>query len=123
MRSIILITAIALLAACRDGERQVQANDSDKTKPTTNYFKVDSATAGRISGKVSFEGRKPVRKAINVKEEEPDCAGSSPLLAEDTIVNADNTLANVFVYVSAGLEGKTFAPPEGPARFDQKGCA
>jgi plastocyanin len=38
------------------------------------------------------------------------------------VVNSNGTLANVFVYVKAGLEGKTFEAPTGPVTLDQKGC-
>jgi plastocyanin len=46
----------------------------------------------------------------------------SGLLDEEVIVNANGTLANVFVYIQSGLERKTFAPPADPATIDQKGC-
>ena len=126
MTKFILIAAASFLIAC-GGDRKVETKSADATPSevkaaSPSYFKVDPATAATVTGKVAFTGRKPVRKAINVKSEEPECASSTPTLAEDTIVNANGTLANVFVYVSTGLEGKSFAPPEGPAKFDQKGC-
>jgi plastocyanin len=127
MRKFIVSAAVVWLAAC-GGNQQVetkQAETKEAKAPAPAYFQVNPATAGAINGKVVFAGRKPTRKTINVKSEEPECApaGTAPLMSEDTVVNANGTLANVFVYVSAGLEGKTFAPPEGPAKFDQKGCS
>jgi hypothetical protein len=44
-----------------------------------------------------------------------------PVLDESVLV-ADGRLQNVFVYVSAGLEGRTFAPPATPVTIDQRGC-
>ena len=41
---------------------------------------------------------------------------------ESIIVNPDGTLANVFVYIKSGLEGKQFEVPQTPVPFDQRGC-
>ena len=119
----ILAVSLALLAftACNSAEQKVETPKTE-AKAAVNYFQVDPATAGSITGKITFTGHAPPRKVINVKSEEPECASSSPTLAEGLIVAPDGSLANAFVYISAGLEGKIFAPPDGPARFDQKGC-
>jgi plastocyanin len=37
-------------------------------------------------------------------------------------VNPNGALANVFIYVKTGLEGKAFEPPSTPVAIDQKGC-
>ena len=41
---------------------------------------------------------------------------------DSVVVNPDGTLANVFVYVKSGLEGKAFETPERPITIDQNGC-
>lgn len=41
---------------------------------------------------------------------------------ENVEVNDNGTLANVFVYVKSGLEGKTFATPSEKVVLDQKNC-
>ena len=41
---------------------------------------------------------------------------------ESEVVNPNGALANVFIYVKTGLEGKTFEPPSMPVAIDQKGC-
>ena len=46
----------------------------------------------------------------------------SPLYPEDVVVNKNGTLRWALVYVSKGLEGKTFPPPTTPVVFDQRGC-
>jgi plastocyanin len=91
--------------------------------PAKTYFQVDAATAGKITGKVAFSGRNPKRAAIRMDAEE-DCvkANKGQVLDESVLVNANNTVANVFVYVKTGLEGKEFAPATVPVQFDQKGC-
>lgn len=82
-----------------------------------------SAFAGTVTGKVNFTGTAPTREPIAM-DADPVCAGlhPEPLLSEDVIVNADNTLQNVFVYVKEGLEGKTFTAPTEPVKMDQNGC-
>jgi plastocyanin len=41
---------------------------------------------------------------------------------ESVVVNPNGTLANVFIYVKSGLEGKTFQVPDALVTIDQKGC-
>jgi plastocyanin len=79
--------------------------------------------AGDITGKVAFEGTppKPARIMTNA---DPKCAAQhkDPLYSEDVVVNKNNTLKNVVVYVKDGLGNKTFSPPAQKALFDQRGC-
>jgi len=79
--------------------------------------------AGDITGKVAFEGTppKPARIMTNA---DPKCTAQhkSPLYSEDVVVNKNNTLKNVVVYVKDGLGNKTFSPPAQKALFDQRGC-
>ena len=88
-----------------------------------DYFEVDPATAAAVSGKVSFEGDAPRNPRINMSAE-PDCQGlhSEPVHAQVSLVGADGALANTFVWVKSGLEGKKFAPPSDSVALDQKGC-
>ena len=78
---------------------------------------------GDVSGKISWEGKVPGRKALKMQAD-PVCASkhTGKVLSEAVLVNENNTLANVFVYVSKGLEGKTFDVPAEPVVLDQKGC-
>jgi plastocyanin len=87
------------------------------------YFKVDAATAGSISGSIKFSGKKPARKPVDMSND-PACVSAHKGKAydESEVVNPNGTLANVFVYVKTGLEGKTFEPPTTPVTIDQKGC-
>jgi hypothetical protein len=84
---------------------------------------VDPATAGIISGKVMFEGTAPEPELIDMgaeaacQEKYPDGAHT-----EKVVVNDNGTLANVFVYVKSGLEGKSFATPSEPVVLDQQDC-
>jgi len=81
-----------------------------------------------VSGVVKFKGPKPERKPNEALLSQAfckeACAGKAPL--EDKWVfgknGDDDTFANVLVYVSKGLEGKTFEPPKEPVILDQVGC-
>jgi hypothetical protein len=114
--------AVLLAAGCGHGARNEEAATA-KQDAAPAVFQVDPATAAAITGKVVFSGKKPARKPI-VMNEEAACRRlhSSPVLDPEVSVNADGTLANVFIYVKAGLDGKTFAAPKEPVVIHQHGC-
>jgi len=112
MRKILL--AVVGLVAC------------SKPKPVvkeTVYFKVDPGTAGVVSGKILFTGKAAPGKTIDMSED-PQCnkLHATPVVDRAVAVNKNGTLANVFVYIKGGLEGKKFAPPSFASVMDQKGC-
>jgi hypothetical protein len=82
---------------------------------------VDPAT---ISGVVTFTGT--IAKPAHIDmDQDPACSKLYPGGGrdEEEVVVADNqALANAFVYIKTGLEGRQFTPPAQPARIDQKGC-
>ncbi|MBS1812147.1 MAG: hypothetical protein JST84_28545 [Acidobacteria bacterium] len=96
------------------------ANQAE-TKPA--WFKVDTKTAGEISGKILFSSKKPASKKVDM-ESDPQCAKLHPNGQTDEViaVNNNGTLANVFVYIKKGLEDKQFEPPTDSVVIDQKGC-
>jgi len=89
---------------------------------------VQAVHAGSITGVVKFRGEKPERKVLTevaansfCKEA---CAGKN-MLSERFVFGKngdDDTLANVLVYISKGLEGKKFDPPKDPVVLDQVNC-
>jgi plastocyanin len=77
-----------------------------------------------VKGKATFKGPPPKLKAISM-DADAVCAGkhaAGPVYPETVIIKADGSLKNVFVYVSKGLEGKTFSTPAAPVVLDQDGC-
>ncbi len=91
------------------------------------HFKLNVGGAegagGTVKGVVKFDGKQANRKPIRM-EADPTCnaahaAGSA--LDERWVFGENDTLQNVFVYVSKGLEGKTFKPLL-KAELDQFGC-
>lgn len=112
-----LAAAVLLISGCRPSPPQKTA------PPPPEYFQVDTATAAAISGKVTFRGKAPAPKKINMDAEE-DCQKlhEKPVFDEPVQVSPKGELANVFVYVKSGLEGKTFVPPATAVELDQHGC-
>src|SRR6266849_3901929 len=76
-----------------------------------------AAQAGAtLTGKVKFTGTKPAAAKIDMSEE-PKCKAKyqTPPTDEAVVVNANGTLADVFVYVKSGLPASYRAPaPAGP---------
>ncbi len=55
---------------------------------------------------------------------DPACVETHPgkRVDESIVVNANGTLANVFVYIKSGLEGMQFETPLAAVAIDQRGC-
>lgn len=80
---------------------------------------------GVVTGRVRFTGAKPTNPRIDMSEEGAckDKYKAAPPTAEAVIVNANGTLANVFVYVKSGLPATAKYPvPATPVVIDQDGC-
>lgn len=85
---------------------------------------VDPATAGAIAGTARLEGTPPAAQMIRM-DGDKRCASlvaGATRATESYIVGPDGTLANVFVYVTSGLEGRSFPVPEAPVVLDQQQC-
>ena len=84
---------------------------------------MDAATAGTITGRVTFSGAAPVMPVIDFSSN-PQCerAHKKPWKAETVVVNPNGTLRNVFVWIKDGLPPARWDPPEEAARLDQNGC-
>src|SRR5271169_4299843 len=111
-----VVVMLAILSGCTRPEPKPVVKEAEVV-----YFKVDPATAGTVSGKVLFTGKAPAGKKVDM-DEDPQCnkLHSTPVVDRTVAVNKNGTLANVFVYIKGGLEGKRFAAPSTPAVMDQK---
>ncbi len=91
--------------------------------PAPVYFKIDPATAGTLAGVVRFKGAKPHPKPVDMTSD-PACvdAHHGKPHDESLVVDAKGDLANVFIYVKSGLEGRKFETPSDPVTIDQQGC-
>ena len=114
-----LLTLIALVA--------LGCHSPTPTQPAqpaaVQYFKVDPATAGRIHGTIHFTGKKPTPKLIDMSND-PACvdAHKGKPYDESLLIGPHGTVANAFVYIEKGLEGKTFETPSTPVVINQQGC-
>jgi hypothetical protein len=117
-----LCCAAALLAGC-SGNVTTERSSVAKSEPAPVFFKVDPATAGTVTGTIRFRGKRPVPKLIDMSEE-PACveAHHGKAYDESLVVGKSGGLANAFVYIKSGLQGKTFAIPPTPVVIDQSGC-
>ncbi|MGE0131534.1 MAG: carboxypeptidase regulatory-like domain-containing protein [Blastocatellales bacterium] len=115
-----LCAAVALFAACSGSKPSKQAG-SEPAAPA--WFKIDPNTAGVVTGRVLFAGKKPPPKKVEM-DGDPECARlhQSAVFDETIAAGGDDALANVFVYIKQGLEDKKFEPPADPVVIDQKGC-
>ncbi|MGA2748324.1 MAG: carboxypeptidase regulatory-like domain-containing protein [Verrucomicrobiota bacterium] len=82
---------------------------------------MQRASAADVSGKVTLKGTPPPEKTIAFDD---TCSKLHPTVATTRhyVVGQDNGLANVFVYISKGLEGKKFTPPTQGIEINQEGC-
>jgi hypothetical protein len=116
-----LSSAILLAAFLPLGCSKAQpASEQPAAAPKQTTVNVDAATAGNISGVVSFAGVVPKAKALDMSAD-PGCP-TGPQPAEGIVVK-DGKLANVFVYVKEGLpHNLVFAHLVPEVVLDQKGC-
>jgi hypothetical protein len=116
LRQSALALIIAAGAACSGGQQpQTQA-------PPPDAKRVDPATAGTVSGKVTFEGTPPASVPIKL-DSDPNCVREHPNgMASDSVLVNNGGLENVFVYVKDGLGSYYFETPTEAVKLDQKGC-
>ena len=84
---------------------------------------VDPATAGSITGTVTFEGAPPPVKPIDMSAS-PACvqANPQPVFPQIVVTGDKGALANVVVYVKEGLGNYRFDTPSETAVLQQKNC-
>lgn len=120
---LLLSLATAVLLGCSHaGTTEGKAKELPAETPV--YFRVDPATAGVIKGRVQYTGAKVKPRVIDM-DQDPECARlhkSGRAVDESLVLNARGMVANTFVYIREGLDGKEFEPPSTPVTIDQNGC-
>jgi plastocyanin len=109
--------AIALAATGCGGTQQASA----PAEPAVVSNPVDPATAGSVTGRISFEGTPPTPTPIKMGSD-PYCEKQGAAVTETVVVAGDGGLRNVFVYVKDGLGNLRFPVPATPVVLDQKSC-
>jgi plastocyanin len=113
----LFVASVALAAvACSSGSDKSTA--AAPAAPVTNP--VDPATAGSVTGKITFMGTAPAQEPIKMSSD-PRCMNPDAK-TEAVMVGAGGSLQNVFVYVKDGLGNLKFPVPTTPLVLDQKGC-
>ena len=82
------------------------------------------ATAGDLTGTITFKGTAPAEKEITPIKDDPNCAALYPAGLPKTkfyVVGANGELADVIVSLK-GISGKSTGASAAPATLDQKGA-
>ena len=111
----LLVAAIGMTGCGGSGDDD--SNDAAQRIP------ADMSKAVEVSGTILFEGEPPPQELIDVSAD--DYCGvrhDGGTIASNEVIINDGKLANVFVYISSGLEGYSFQTNTSPVTLDQKGC-
>lgn len=85
---------------------------------------IQQSFAGNIVGKINYTGPKVAPSMIKMNAD-PKCIkmhSGKDVASEQVVVNPNNTLRWVFIYVKKGLEGKKFPTPSSKVSINQTGC-
>lgn len=124
-----VVGGMFLLTVCSKGDRSSVQAAPPAAPPAPAAAPAASAgdasqAGGTITGKVKFTGTAPRNPAIDMSEEAACKAKYSTTPTEEVVVAGPaNALANVFVYVSAGVPASAKYPASStPVVLDQAGC-
>jgi hypothetical protein len=115
--------ALLLAAGCGNAPPAPEPKAAAELKKAVEYFHVDASSAGTIRGRVRSQLARPA--ALIQMDAEEACQkahAGRPVHDQSVLISKDGGVANAFVYIQAGLEGKTFEPATEPAILDQHGC-
>jgi hypothetical protein len=83
---------------------------------------VDAATAGTLSGRVTFSGTPPAPETLRMAGD-PACKAGAGSPSDAVLIDANGGLQNVFIHVKDGLDPKySFPTPTETLVLDQVGC-
>lgn len=120
--SLFLVSGLLALSACKGGANAPASNTTSAPQAAAQS-PVDPATAATITGSVKFTGAKPKMAKISMGADAYcKTAHTTDVYSEEVVVNPNNTLKYVYVYVKSGLGDKQFPVPAEPVVFDQNGC-
>ena len=119
----VICAAVATVAGCGGGTSS--PSSSEQAAPAAAAAvadPVDSATAGHVTGTVTFAGTPPKPAAVAM-DSDPICKPEGGAATDETVlVGSGGSLQNVFVYVRDGLGNLRFPVTPTAVRLDQKGC-
>lgn len=113
--ALLSFSSLLILVSCNQNKNTPQPSAGEP-------FQIDAATAATIQGTISFAGMPPKPAKIDMRQD-PACEMSAARDNYGEGFSVENgKLANVFVYVKDGLQGKTFPPSKNRVILDQRGC-
>src|SRR5208282_6929974 len=116
------LAAVLALAACSKKEEAPPPQQAAAPAPAA--APIDAASAATITGSVKLDGAAPKMARLKT-DSDPYCAkmhASAPLSSEEVVTGKDGALANVVVYIKAGLDNRTFPTPTETVQINQNGC-
>ena len=109
---------------CSKGERPSSGEAAGTPAGAPAVASSGAMGNATITGDIKFTGKAPANPPIDMSEESKCKAEYASTPHEQVVVvNPNGTLADVFVYVKAGLPaGASYPSPTTPVVIDQKGC-
>ena len=127
-KSLPLLVATALFTALALGCGPSASATADATtasaRPASPSKTVDAATAGSVSGKVTFVGIAPAPEIMRVAVDQTCIQAMGTSAKSDAIlIGADGAIQNAFVYIKDTMSDYTFDVPSTPVVLDKKAAA
>jgi plastocyanin len=106
-------------------------DQSATTSPSTSHSAAPAAAEtplyafgnSAIVGRAFFQGEAPKSKLIRMSQDRAcEQEGGAAVYSEEAMIDAGGALANVFVYIKAGLGLRRYATPATPVILDQHRC-
>jgi hypothetical protein len=120
-----ILSACCFALGCSPKDQSASISPSPNHAIATEVIGAHKQPFGNnaIVGRVFFQGEAPTPKIIRMNQD-PACEqeGSATVYSEEVVINSDGALANVFVYIKAGLGSRRYATPETPIILDQRHC-
>ena len=125
-RILSVVGGMFLLTVCSKGAAPAREPSAAPAAPVPASSFDASAAGGTITGKIRFTGTAPRNPVIHMDpQQDAVCIKkyTTTPTEENVVAGPANALANVFVYVSAGVPAnEKFTVPTTPVVLDQSGC-
>lgn len=120
----VLVAAVAVTSLWSAG-CGTSSTPSDSAPPAAvpQGKRVDPATAGSVSGKVTLTGPAPAPEVLRIAADQTCIQAMGSNAISDAIkIGPDGAIQNAFVYIKDTLADYTFDVPTSPVVLDQVGC-
>ena len=123
MYKFLAVLAVTGLCAAACGAPTPSAAAAAETPAAPQGKKVDPATAGSVSGKVTLSGPAPAAELMRVAVDQTCIQAMGATAKSDAVlIGADGAIQNAFVYIKDSLSDYAFDVPATPVVLDQAGC-